>query len=42
VKLEQIMDEREIYLTIDLKIGSEEDRVWTCDLTHKYIDINMV
>lgn len=42
LKLEQIMSEREIYISVDLNLGSEEDRIWTCDLTHKYIDINMV
>ena len=41
-KLKAIMDEKEIYITLDLNIGQFEDRIWTCDLTHKYVDINMV
>ena len=41
-KLKEIMDEKEIYITLDLNIGQFEDRIWTCDLTHKYVDINMV
>jgi glutamate N-acetyltransferase / amino-acid N-acetyltransferase len=41
-KLKEIMDEKEIYITLDLNIGEFEDRIWTCDLTHKYVDINMV
>jgi glutamate N-acetyltransferase/amino-acid N-acetyltransferase len=30
----------EIYITADLKLGSEEAEAWGCDLTHKYVDIN--
>ncbi len=31
---------REIAVTIDLGLGEGQARVWTCDLTHGYIDIN--
>jgi glutamate N-acetyltransferase/amino-acid N-acetyltransferase len=31
---------REILIAIDLGIGSGRATVWTCDLTHGYIDIN--
>ncbi|MEI8176853.1 MAG: bifunctional glutamate N-acetyltransferase/amino-acid acetyltransferase ArgJ [Candidatus Omnitrophota bacterium] len=31
---------KEIAITIDLKQGSDEARVWTCDLTEEYIKIN--
>ena len=31
---------REVEITIDLGIGKGVARVWTCDLTHGYIDIN--
>lgn len=31
---------REITLTVDLGVGHGKARVWTCDLTHGYIDIN--
>jgi glutamate N-acetyltransferase/amino-acid N-acetyltransferase len=27
-------------MTINLGIGCHEHKVWTCDLSHKYIDIN--
>jgi glutamate N-acetyltransferase/amino-acid N-acetyltransferase len=31
---------REVSIAIDLGLGKGEARVWTCDLTHGYIDIN--
>ena len=31
---------REIVIDIDLGIGRGRATVWTCDLTHGYIDIN--
>jgi glutamate N-acetyltransferase/amino-acid N-acetyltransferase len=31
---------REIQIEIDLGIGRGRARVWTCDLTHRYVDIN--
>jgi len=31
---------REVHVEIDLGIGRGSARVWTCDLTHGYIDIN--
>jgi glutamate N-acetyltransferase/amino-acid N-acetyltransferase len=31
---------REILLAVDIGIGDGEATVWTCDLTHGYIDIN--
>jgi glutamate N-acetyltransferase/amino-acid N-acetyltransferase len=31
---------REVTIAVDLGIGKGEARVWTCDLTHGYIDIN--
>jgi glutamate N-acetyltransferase / amino-acid N-acetyltransferase len=31
---------REIHIAVDLGIGSGRADVWTCDLTHGYIDIN--
>lgn len=30
----------ETEITVDLKLGKGKARVWTCDLTHGYIDIN--
>ncbi len=30
----------ELVLRVDLGLGTGRDRVWTCDLTHGYIDIN--
>lgn len=34
------MKGQELELRIDLGLGAGRDRVWTCDLTHGYIDIN--
>jgi glutamate N-acetyltransferase/amino-acid N-acetyltransferase len=31
---------REVEITVDLGLGKGKARVWTCDLTHGYIDIN--
>jgi glutamate N-acetyltransferase/amino-acid N-acetyltransferase len=31
---------REVEVTVDLGLGKGAARVWTCDLTHGYIDIN--
>jgi glutamate N-acetyltransferase/amino-acid N-acetyltransferase len=31
---------REVEIAVDLGIGKGKARVWTCDLTHGYIDIN--
>ena len=34
------MKGREIEIAVDLGIGRGRATVWTCDLTHGYIDIN--
>jgi glutamate N-acetyltransferase/amino-acid N-acetyltransferase len=34
------MKGRDILIEADVGVGSGEARVWTCDLTHRYIDIN--
>jgi glutamate N-acetyltransferase/amino-acid N-acetyltransferase len=34
------MQGREIAIVVDVGIGKGRARVWTCDLTHRYIDIN--
>ncbi|WP_424929108.1 bifunctional glutamate N-acetyltransferase/amino-acid acetyltransferase ArgJ [Amaricoccus tamworthensis] len=34
------MKNAEIAINVDLGIGSGEATVWTCDLTHRYIEIN--
>jgi glutamate N-acetyltransferase/amino-acid N-acetyltransferase len=31
---------KEVQIAVDLGIGKGNARVWTCDLTHGYIDIN--
>jgi glutamate N-acetyltransferase / amino-acid N-acetyltransferase len=31
---------REVHIKVDLGLGKGKARVWTCDLTHAYIDIN--
>ena len=32
----------DIEITVDLGLGSGRARVWTCDLTHEYIRINVL
>src|SRR6185437_12609176 len=34
------MKGREIEVEVDLAIGNGKATVWTCDLTHGYVDIN--
>jgi glutamate N-acetyltransferase/amino-acid N-acetyltransferase len=34
------MKGREIAITVELGLGKGRATVWTCDLTHRYIDIN--
>jgi glutamate N-acetyltransferase/amino-acid N-acetyltransferase len=34
------MRNRELLLAVDLGLGTAARTVWTCDLTHRYIDIN--
>jgi glutamate N-acetyltransferase/amino-acid N-acetyltransferase len=34
------MKQAEIVIAVDVGVGEATDRVWTCDLTHGYIDIN--
>ncbi|MBS7792874.1 bifunctional glutamate N-acetyltransferase/amino-acid acetyltransferase ArgJ [Roseococcus sp. SDR] len=34
------MKGRDVQITVDLGLGRGKARVWTCDLTHGYIDIN--
>lgn len=35
-----LMKNQEINISVDLGLGSGSSTVWTCDLTHGYIDIN--
>ena len=34
------MKGRHIMIETDVGVGKGKSRVWTCDLTHRYIDIN--
>ena len=34
------MKGREVVITVDIGLGRGKATVWTCDLTHGYIDIN--
>ena len=36
----QHMKGREVEITVDIGLGKGKSTVWTCDLTHGYIDIN--
>ena len=35
------MKGREVAITVDIGLGQGRARVWTCDLTHGYIDITL-
>ena len=39
-KVSKYMENDEIEIFVDLGGENNEVTVWTCDLTHKYIDIN--
>jgi glutamate N-acetyltransferase / amino-acid N-acetyltransferase len=39
-QIEPHMKGREILIEVDVGIGSGKADIWTCDLTHRYIDIN--
>jgi glutamate N-acetyltransferase / amino-acid N-acetyltransferase len=34
------MKQQELVIGVDLGLGTGARTVWTCDLTHRYIDIN--
>ena len=34
------MQGRHIMIAADVGVGKGKSTVWTCDLTHRYIDIN--
>ena len=34
------MKTRDIQIAVDIGLGQGEATIWTCDLTHAYIDIN--
>jgi len=36
----QILQQRDISISLDLKSGTESSKIWTCDLTKEYIHIN--
>lgn len=36
----EILKKNEITITVDLKMGDEEDTMWTCDLSYDYVKIN--
>lgn len=38
--LEAYMRQQEITITVDMGLGAGSASIWTCDLTHGYIDIN--
>jgi glutamate N-acetyltransferase/amino-acid N-acetyltransferase len=39
-KIAPHMKGRDIVIEVDVGIGTGKATVWTCDLTHRYIDIN--
>jgi glutamate N-acetyltransferase/amino-acid N-acetyltransferase len=40
MRAEQALKSRDIQILLDLQKGNSAARVWTCDLTRGYIDIN--
>jgi glutamate N-acetyltransferase/amino-acid N-acetyltransferase len=36
----KMFGKKEIYVTVDLKSGRASSKIWTCDLTKRYIEIN--
>lgn len=36
-----LLKPKELKVTIDLNVGRQKAVMWTCDLSHKYIDINL-
>ncbi|MCG2676699.1 bifunctional ornithine acetyltransferase/N-acetylglutamate synthase, partial [bacterium] len=36
----KILKEKEIKIIVDLNLGRENAKVWTCDLTPEYVKIN--
>ena len=38
--VKKYMKNESLIITINLGIGNHDHKVWTCDLSHKYIDIN--
>lgn len=39
-KAKKILEEKEIIILVDLKIGQEEAVAWTCDFSYDYVKIN--
>lgn len=39
-KVHKILSKKNIKIIIDLNVGKEKGKVWTCDLTDEYIKIN--
>jgi glutamate N-acetyltransferase/amino-acid N-acetyltransferase len=39
-RAEKAMKARDLRITVDLAAGGSAARVWTCDLSHRYVDIN--
>ena len=40
VEVSKYLKNKEIIISIDLFLGKGFNKVWTCDLTKKYIEIN--
>jgi glutamate N-acetyltransferase/amino-acid N-acetyltransferase len=39
-RAEKAMKEHDLRIEVDLAVGSRQACVWTCDLSHEYVDIN--
>jgi glutamate N-acetyltransferase/amino-acid N-acetyltransferase len=39
-RAEKAMKAHDLLIEVDLSAGGRQARVWTCDLSHDYVDIN--
>ena len=39
--LKEIFNQKDIEIKVNINLGESKAKVWTCDLSHKYVDINI-
>jgi glutamate N-acetyltransferase / amino-acid N-acetyltransferase len=39
-KVDNLMKKKEIQIEVDLGVGTESAKVWTCDFSYDYVKIN--
>lgn len=35
-----ILEEEDLFITVDLNMGTKESKMYTCDFSHEYVSIN--